>query len=138
MRGLIVDVGGVLASPAGSAVESLLGDARRSGVRTAIASNDPGGAGAEPLRALAGSLVDVVVLSGDVGEAKPDAAIYRRVAALLDLPPRECVFVDDLPANVAGAAAVGMAGVLFDADDAAAALAEVATLLTTDTGGDDS
>jgi putative hydrolase of the HAD superfamily len=56
---------------------------------------------------------DAVVISGEVGMRKPEPAIYHHAAGLLGLPPSECVFVDDLPSNVAGAVAVGMVGVRF-------------------------
>lgn len=59
-------------------------------------------------------LFDVVVISGEVGMRKPDPDIYRYAAEQLSLSPAECVFVDDLPPNVRGAAAVGMVGVLHD------------------------
>lgn len=42
---------------------------------------------------------------------KPEPGIYLHAARLLGLEPQQCVFVDDLPSNVRGAAAVGMVGV---------------------------
>jgi putative hydrolase of the HAD superfamily len=53
-------------------------------------------------------LFDDVVCSGDVGLAKPDSAIYRLAAERLGVAPSACVFVDDMPRNVAGATAAGM------------------------------
>lgn len=113
MRGLVLDFGGVLGGPGADPelMARVVADARRDGVRTAILSNDPGGSGAQALRDLAGPFVDDVVLSGDVGMAKPDPRIYALVAARIGLAPGECVFVDDLVANVRGAAAAGMVGV---------------------------
>lgn len=112
MRGLVLDVGGVLDGADVGVLTALVAELRAAGVRTALLSNDPGGPGGAPLRELGGGrFVDEVVLSGDVGVAKPDSRIYRHVVALLDLDPRECVFVDDLVVNVRGAAAVGMVGV---------------------------
>ncbi|MFF0816521.1 HAD-IA family hydrolase [Rhodococcus sp. NPDC003318] len=114
MWGLLLDVGGVL-DGARADVEVLtayVAELRSRGVRTALLSNDPGGPGGEPLRRLGdGRFVDEVVLSGDVGVAKPDSRIYRHAAAQLDLDPGQCVFVDDLAVNVRGAVAVGMVGV---------------------------
>src|SRR5579884_1855768 len=39
---------------------------------------------------------DVVVVSGDVGFAKPEAAVYEMTADRLGVRPNECVMVDDL------------------------------------------
>lgn len=116
LRGLILDFGGVLAGPGTEprALWTMVAELRSRGVRTAILSNDPGGAGpgARALRRLrTDRMVDEVVLSGDVGVAKPDAASYLLVAQRLALEPSQCVFVDDLVVNVRGAAAVGMVGV---------------------------
>ncbi|WP_420998050.1 HAD family hydrolase [Cupriavidus sp. 30B13] len=53
-----------------------------------------------------------ILVSGEVGVAKPDPAIYRlmqeRVGAHLPgIAPREILFIDDNAANVAAAAALG-------------------------------
>jgi len=58
-------------------------------------------------------LFDAVVISGLVGVMKPDARIYRLALQRLNLLPQEALFVDDDPANVEGALAVGMEAVLF-------------------------
>jgi epoxide hydrolase-like predicted phosphatase len=62
-------------------------------------------------REIWGDLFDVVVISGEVGMRKPESRIFHLAAERLGLPPRACVFVDDLAPNVRGAAAVGMVGV---------------------------
>ena len=114
MQGLVVDFGGVLAGPGsdGAGLTAIIGALRAVGVRSAILSNDPGGPAGADLRGLGnGVLVDEVVLSGDVGMAKPDPRIYRLTADRLGLEPVDCVFVDDLAVNVRGAAASGMVGV---------------------------
>ncbi|QCQ91990.1 HAD-IA family hydrolase [Rhodococcus sp. SGAir0479] len=129
MRGLVLDFGGVLGGPGsdGDLMARVVAQARGRGVRTAILSNDPGGSGAQRLRDLAGPFVDAVVLSGDVGTAKPDPRIYALVAAGLGLAPDECVFVDDLVGNVRAAVAVGMVGVHHV--DPSVAAEEIAILL---------
>jgi HAD superfamily hydrolase (TIGR01509 family) len=83
--------------------------ARARGVRTALLSNSWGDHYPEELWE---GLFDAVVISGRVGMRKPDERIFRHVAGLLHLDPAECVMVDDLPHNVAGAVAAGMVGVL--------------------------
>jgi putative hydrolase of the HAD superfamily len=55
--------------------------------------------------------VDDVVLSGDVGVRKPSRRIYRLAAERAGVAPERCVFVDDLPQNVAGAERAGMRGI---------------------------
>ncbi|TQF66070.1 HAD-IA family hydrolase [Rhodococcus spelaei] len=114
MRGLVMDFGGVLAGPGsgGQLLSGIIADLRGRGVRTAILSNDPGGSAGIALRGFGGGrLVDEVVLSGDVGLAKPDPRIFRLTAHRLGLSPEDCVFVDDLAANVRGAVDAGMVGV---------------------------
>ena len=54
---------------------------------------------------------DAMVLSCEVGLLKPEAEIYLTAARRLGVPPRECVFVDDVPSYVAAAKGVGMTGV---------------------------
>ena len=56
---------------------------------------------------------DLVVGSAYVGVMKPEPAIYRRALTQLGREPGETVFIDDAPANVAGAAALGMKAILF-------------------------
>jgi putative hydrolase of the HAD superfamily len=43
---------------------------------------------------------------------KPEKEIFLYAAKTLGLAPAECVFVDDMEANVAAAQACGMTGVL--------------------------
>jgi epoxide hydrolase-like predicted phosphatase len=83
--------------------------ARQRGLKTALLSNSWG---MDYPRDGWDELFDVTVISGEVGMRKPDAEIYLLCAQRLGLPPEQCVFVDDLPPNVRGAAAVGMVGVL--------------------------
>lgn len=54
-----------------------------------------------------------VVVSGDEKLVKPDAAIYRLALERFGLRAEEAVFIDDNAANVAGANAVGIHGLLF-------------------------
>lgn len=54
-----------------------------------------------------------VVVSGEVGLAKPDPAIFGLTARRFGLDPVRTVFVDDSAANVAAAAALGFCTVLF-------------------------
>jgi putative hydrolase of the HAD superfamily len=87
----------------------LLRQLRAAGVRTALLSNS-WGLTAYPTQ-LFPELFDAVVISAEVGMRKPEERIFRHAAQLLGLPPAECVFVDDLEANVLAAEALGMTGV---------------------------
>ena len=70
-------------------------------------------------------LLESVVVSGTEGVAKPDPGIYELVVERSGIPAEELVFVDDKQANVDGAVAVGLDGVLFTgADDLRTALRE--------------
>jgi putative hydrolase of the HAD superfamily len=61
-----------------------------------------------------------VTSSAEVGVLKPDPAIYRDLLETNRLDPRETVFFDDMPGNVAGAQAMGMHAFVFtDAAQAA-------------------
>ena len=56
---------------------------------------------------------DAMVISAEVGLTKPDPHIYRLALAKLGARPEESVFIDDVPANVAAARSIGMAGIEF-------------------------
>jgi putative hydrolase of the HAD superfamily len=85
--------------------------ARAGGVRTGLISNSWGdGLAYDP--ELLRELFDAVVISGEVGLHKPEPEIFRLAAHRLGVVPQECVFVDDLRENCAGAEAVGMTAVL--------------------------
>jgi putative hydrolase of the HAD superfamily len=93
---------------------------RAAGLRTALLSNSWGCE--EYPRTDFPALFDTVVISGEVGMRKPEEGIFLHAAQALGLAPRECVFIDDIEHNVAGAVACGMTGVLHT-DPAATALA---------------
>jgi 2-haloacid dehalogenase len=57
--------------------------------------------------------MDGVVVSGRVGLAKPDAAIFHHLVRTFDVDVRRAVFVDDSPANVAAARELGFHAVHF-------------------------
>jgi putative hydrolase of the HAD superfamily len=59
------------------------------------------------------SRFDVLVWSYQLKIAKPDPAIYRFVLDKLGTQPQETLFIDDRPANIEAAIALGMKGVVF-------------------------
>ena len=68
-------------------------------------------------------LFDAVVISGECGMRKPEEGIFLHTAKILGLEPQQCVFIDDIEANVAAAVACGMTGVHHtEAAETAAAL----------------
>ncbi len=56
---------------------------------------------------------DGVLLSGEVGMAKPDAAIFEELCRRFGLSPATTLFVDDKAVNVEAAERLGFAGHVF-------------------------
>ena len=56
---------------------------------------------------------DTIVISAEVGRAKPDPEIYRLALEQAQVEPHEALFVDDVQANIEGCERVGMRGILF-------------------------
>ena len=72
---------------------------------------------------------DAVAISAEIGVMNPDAAAYRTVLAMLGMAAHTCVFIDDVPANVEAAQAVGIHGIVFQ--DNPSCLAALTRLLGT-------
>ncbi len=64
---------------------------------------------------------DAVVLSFEVGVAKPDPGIYRAALDAVGAGPEEAVFVDDQAWYCRGAEAIGIRSFMIVRDDAAPA-----------------
>jgi len=92
-----------------NAMLDLIRALRQAGLRTALLSNSWGND--DYPRHLFPELFDVVVISAEVGMRKPEERIFRHTAELLGLEPDECVFIDDVAANIAAAEAIGVVGV---------------------------
>ena len=99
------------------------------GMRTALVTNNVLEFG-EGWRSLVpvDELFDVVVDSCHAGVRKPDHRIYRMALDAVDTDAEAAVFLDDLPANVAAAEALGMRGIVVGRDRLAA-FHELAELL---------
>jgi putative hydrolase of the HAD superfamily len=67
----------------------------------------------EGLRARCGDLFDDVVVSGDVGLAKPDPEVFRLAARRLGVEPTACLMIDDQPQHLESARSVGLRTHLF-------------------------
>lgn len=59
-----------------------------------------------------------LILSYEVGHAKPDAPIYGEVMARSGLAAKHCLFVDDLEENIIAAREAGMQAILFTSPEA--------------------
>lgn len=72
-------------------------------------------------------LLDHIVISGEVGMRKPEPGIFHHALELVGLPPEQCVFIDDVEANVRAAEALGLIGLHHT--DAAATIATLERML---------
>ena len=95
-----------------------LRELRARGLRTAIVSNCD-----HSTRPIVDELglereADAIVLSVEVGVAKPDPGIYQVALDALAARPEEAVFVDDQAAYCEGAEAIGIRSFLILRDDA--------------------
>ena len=105
------------------AMVAIVGEVRAAGFPTGLISNSWGTGIYEraPME-----IFDATVISGDVGLHKPQPEIYELGAERLGVAAGDCVFVDDLRENVAGAEAVGMTALLHR--DAESTIAELRRL----------
>ena len=59
-----------------------------------------------------------IVISGHVQLLKPEPAIYQHLLHTYEINAPECVFLDDMPENIAAAQRLGMHGIVFTSADA--------------------
>jgi len=59
------------------------------------------------------SQFDAFILSYQVGARKPRSRIFREASRAAGTPPRQCVYIDDVPEYVRAAQAMGMRGIHF-------------------------
>jgi putative hydrolase of the HAD superfamily len=91
-----------------AALVDLLRGYRADGFQIALLSNDSSELDAK-LQALGiTDLFDPLVISAHIGVMKPDARAYEITLARLGRPAPETIFVDDMPANIAAASALGI------------------------------
>jgi putative hydrolase of the HAD superfamily len=66
-------------------------------------------------RQFAGTLAhfDSLFFSHEVGIRKPLAGIYEHALQRMECRPQECVFIDDMPPNIAAAQARGWHGIVY-------------------------
>lgn len=91
----------------------LIRSLKAEGVRVGLLSNDSLSLREKLTLLEIADLFDPLVISADIGIMKPAPQAYRAVLDLMNLPPEQVLFVDDMPDNIAGANAVGMQGILY-------------------------
>ena len=62
------------------------------------------------------ALFDGLVFSGPIGMVKPNPEIFAHLLKTYGLRAGDCMFIDDSPKNIAGAASVGIDPILFEGD----------------------
>lgn len=88
---------------------ALLHAARRGGCKTGLASMSYRDQVRRVLKVLAlEDAFDFIAARDDVEHGKPDPEIYLLVAGRLDVPPEECLVIEDSPVGVQAAVAAGM------------------------------
>jgi putative hydrolase of the HAD superfamily len=114
-------------------VLGMFGDLRGAGIRLAVLSNAPVAMG-DFVRSQPWSRhFERIVISGEIGMIKPDAAIFDYLLRDLDAPAGRVAFTDDLAENIAGARALGIRGIVFRG--LTALRSELATLGVRASGG---
>jgi epoxide hydrolase-like predicted phosphatase len=86
----------------------MLREARAAGLRTCLLSNS--WANEYPREGWEG-LFDEIVISGEIGMRKPEPRIFEHALGRVRLTGPECVFIDDIEANITAASAFGIVGV---------------------------
>ncbi|GII53339.1 hypothetical protein Pth03_17280 [Planotetraspora thailandica] len=89
-------------------MNEMLRRARAAGISTCLLSNS--WANDYPRDGWDG-LFDAVVISGEVGMRKPEPRIFHHALGLVGLEPEQCVFIDDIEANIQAAEALGIVGI---------------------------
>lgn len=105
------------------AAVALVERARSAGIRTVIVANATSRLDRDLAALGLDEAVDAVVNSSRIGAVKPDSQIYLHAAEVGGARPERCLFVDDTPANVAGAETVGMTALLYTGTGTLPALA---------------
>jgi HAD superfamily hydrolase (TIGR01509 family) len=106
-------------------VETLLTDLREADVEMHALSNYPPWFHMIEQKLTLSRYLEWSFMSCERGVRKPDAEAFLGAARALERDPASCIFVDDQPANAAGASAVGLQAIRFEnADQLRAALAQ--------------
>ena len=115
---LAVDRGSSVKPPGDVVVIDVVREARASGVKTAIVTNNVREFG-DGWRSMlpVDELFDAVIDSAHVGVRKPDPRIFHLTLERLGgIAPQDAVFLDDFHGNVTAAEKLGMRGILVEED----------------------
>ena len=85
----------------------------RPGFKTGLISNAWSDMREYLVRQKLDEVFDHLIISAEIGAAKPDARIYRFALEQAKVKANEAVFVDDVPANIEACEQIGMRGILF-------------------------
>jgi putative hydrolase of the HAD superfamily len=109
------------------ATVEVLADLRAGGTSLALLSNAGSDFASFFRHGPLGDFFSACYVSGELGLLKPHPEIYQHVLADLGITPAAAVFIDNRPANVAGAESLGISGHVFtDAGGLRAFLASLA------------
>jgi len=89
-------------------MHDMLRAVRAEGLRTCLVSNSWGN---DYPRDGWDELFDSVVISGEVGMRKPEPRIFLHALDQIGLSPEQCVFIDDIKANIVSAQSLGITGI---------------------------
>ncbi len=92
---------------------ALVGGLAAAGVRLAVLSNAPEDVAGAVRELPVARHFEHLVFSCFVKSAKPDPECFRATLAVLQAEPGEVIFLDDRPANVAGASQLGIRSLHF-------------------------
>jgi epoxide hydrolase-like predicted phosphatase len=81
--------------------------------KTGLISNNWGDLRESLVREKFDDAFDTIIISAEVGVAKPDPKIFQIALKQAGVRPNEAVFVDDFYANIEGCEKVGMKGIHF-------------------------
>ena len=60
---------------------------------------------------------DALILSYEIGICKPHPAFFEHCLRLADAGPEQCLFIDDMAANIAGAISCGLQAIQYSSED---------------------
>ncbi len=94
-------------------MEQLLAKLKRDGFKLYITSNMDALHSAQMPEVPITRYFDGMIFSGEIGVRKPAEAFFKAALGRFGLSPDQCLFIDDLAENVAGAAECGIEGLVF-------------------------
>lgn len=115
IRAVIFDCFGVLVGRDGvdAALTNIIQEQLRGKVKLGVLSNMSSNQVPELVGEELAACFDRIMVSGELGIAKPDMRAYLIAAQRLSEFPGDCLFIDDSPRNVAAAEEVGMAALCY-------------------------